>query len=123
MYRLMARHLAAGGYLVVQSTSPYFAPHAFWCVDATLREAGFRTWPYHAYVPSFGEWGFILAGTRPGYAPPARHPVPTRFLDAASTAEMFRFPPDMPAPVVEANRLNSQSLVRYFDADWGRVIR
>jgi spermidine synthase len=123
MYRLMSRHLAAGGYLVVQSTSPYFAPHAFWCVAATLNAAGLHTWPYHAYVPSFGEWGYILAGTRPGYTPPGQYPVPTRFLDAGTTAEMFRFPPDMKPPAVGANQLNSQSLVRYFEQDWGRVIR
>jgi len=122
MYRLMARHLAAGGYLVVQSTSPYFAPQAYWCIDATLREAGFHTWPYHVYVPSFGEWGYILAGTRPGFTPPERYTVPTRYLNAATTAEMFRFPPDMTPPAVEPNRLNSQSLVRYFEQDWGRVI-
>jgi spermidine synthase len=122
MYRLIARHLAAGGYLVVQSTSPYFAPHAFWCVDATLREAGLHTWPYHVYVPSFGEWGFVLAGHRPGFVPPSRYAVATRYLNAATTAEMFRFPPDMTPPAVEPNRLNSQPLVRYFEQDWGRVI-
>jgi spermidine synthase len=122
MYRLMSRHLAEAGYLVVQSTSPYFAPHAFWCVDATLKEAGFHTWPYHVYVPSFGEWGYILAGRRPGYTPPARYPAPTQFLDAESGAEMFRFPPDMVAAQVEANHLNNQVLVRYFEEDWGRVI-
>lgn len=123
VYRLMSRHLAEGGLLVVQSTSPYFAPHAFWCVDATLREAGFNTWPYHAYVPSFGEWGFILAGKRPAFNPPRRLPVPTRYLNADTMADLFRFPPDMDAPPVEPNRLNSQSLVHYFEQDWGRVIR
>lgn len=123
VYRLMSRHLAEGGLLVVQSTSPYFAPHAFWCVDATLREAGFNTWPYHAYVPSFGEWGFILAGKRPAFTPPRQLPVPTRYLNADTMGELFRFPPDMQAPAVEPNRLNSQSLVHYFEQDWGRVIR
>lgn len=63
VYHLMARHLAENGYMVIQSTSPYFAPRSFWSVDATLKEAGLNTWPYHAYVPSFGDWGFILAGT------------------------------------------------------------
>jgi spermidine synthase len=44
MFRLMARHLSANGYMVVQSTSPYFAPRSFWSIDATLREAGMHTW-------------------------------------------------------------------------------
>lgn len=46
-----------------------------------------------------------------------------QFLNAEVTREMFAFPPDMPHPVVEANHLNDQSLVRYFDEDWHQVIR
>jgi spermidine synthase len=123
MYRLAARHLTARGFLTVQSTSPYFAPHAFWCVNATLKEAGLRTWPYHAYVPSFGEWGFILASRQAAFTVPVRYSMATRFLDAESTAQMFRFPPDMREVPVEPNRLNTQVLVRYFEDDWSRVQR
>jgi spermidine synthase len=123
MYRLMAKHLSENGYLTVQSTSPYFAPRSFWCIDATLREAGFRTWPYHAYVPSFGEWGFVIASKRGGFSPPQRYSVPTRYLDEESTRLMFKFPPDMKPLAVEPNRLNSQSLVHYFEQDWQQVIR
>jgi len=123
LYRLMARHLSANGALVVQSTSPWFAPQSFWCIDATLREAGFHTHPYHAYVPSFGEWGFNLATRRPGFVPPTRYDVPTRFLDGDTTRLMFQFPPDMRPLPVEPNRLNSQTLVHYFEQDWGRVMR
>lgn len=123
IYRLMAKHLSDNGALVVQSTSPWFAPRSYWCIDATLREAGFHTHPYHAYVPSFGEWGFNLATKRTGFTPPTRYSVPTRFLDAETTRLMFRFPPDMQPLPVEPNRLNSQRLVHYFEQDWGNVIR
>ena len=123
IYRLMARHLSENGALVVQSTSPWFAPQSYWCIDATLREAGFHTHPYHAYVPSFGEWGFNLATRRPGFAPPTRYDVPTRFLDAETTRLMFQFPPDMRPLPVEPNRLNSQRLVHYFEQDWRNVVR
>ena len=123
MYRLMAKHLSENGYLAVQSTSPYFAPRSFWCIDATLREAGFRTWPYHAYVPSFGEWGFVIASKRANFSPPQHYSIPTRFLDEESTRLMFKFPPDMKPLAVEPNRLNSQSLVHYFEEDWRQVLR
>jgi len=123
MFRLLAKQVAENGLVVVQSTSPYHAPHAFWTIDATLREAGLRTWPYHAYVPSFGEWGFIVAGRRDGFAPPGAYSVPTRFLDADVTAAMFRFPPDMPRLAMEPNRLNTQSLVHRFEEDWRAVVR
>lgn len=123
MYRLMAKHLSDNGYIVIQSTSPFFAPHAYWCVNATLKEAGLNTWPYHAYVPSFGEWGFVLAGKRHDYSPPQHYSLTMRFLDAESTRLMFKFPDDMKEIAVEPNRLNNQSLVHYFEQDWQQVIR
>ncbi len=122
-YRGLMRHVASHGMVVVQSTSPYFAPRAYWSIDATLREVGFRTWPYHVYVPSFGEWGFVLASRDGTFAPPDRYRLPMQYLDAETTREMFRFAADMPRPAVEPNRLNDQSLVRYFDEDWHQFIR
>ena len=123
MYRLMKQHLAEHGLLVVQSTSPYYAPRSFWCIDATLREAGFSTYPYHANVPSFGEWGYILASPHPGYQPPTHYSLPMTFLDEASTRLMFSFPPDMKPWKANANHLNDQQLVQYFQQDWNDVIR
>lgn len=123
MYRLVARHLAPGGRMAVQSTSPYFAPNAFWCIEATLRAAGLHTWPYHMYVPSFGEWGFILAGADDAFALPATLRVNTRFLSPEELAAMFRFPADMARREVEPNFLNTQKLVQYFEQDWGEVMR
>lgn len=123
IYRLMARHLSENGLLVVQSTSPYFAPRSYWCIDATLKEAGFHTYPYHAYVPSFGEWGFILADKTGRYSPPTHYQEPMRFLDNEVTRLMFTFPADMKPWKVEPNRLNNQSLVHYFEQDWRQVMR
>jgi spermidine synthase len=122
-YTLLKKRLAAHGLAVVQATSPYFAPHAYWSIDATLRETGLRTWPYHAYVPSFGEWGFVLASTEAQFQPPQRYRLPMRFLDAEVTRTMFIFPPDMPRPAAQPNRLNSQSLVHDFERDWAKVVR
>ncbi len=122
-YGMVKKHVAANGLIVVQSTSPFFAPHAYWSIDATLREVGLHTYPYHAYVPSFGEWGFILASPQQQYQPPTQYRLPLRYLNADTTREMFRFPPDMPRLQMEPNRLNTQSLVRYFEQDWRQVIR
>lgn len=123
MYRLVSRHLAAGGKMVVQATSPYFAPHAFWSINETLKTAGLHTWPYHVYVPSFGEWGYILAAADDSFRLPERFRVPTRFLTPQTAAEMFRFPPDMRSVRVEPNYLNTQILVQYFEQDWAQVMR
>lgn len=122
-YGMLKKHVAANGLVVIQATSPFFAPHAYWTVDATLRDVGMRTWPYHLYVPSFGEWGFIMASPQLDYRPPESYQLPMRFLNAETTKEMFAFPPDMKPLPMAPNRLNTQSLVHEFEQDWRRVIR
>jgi spermidine synthase len=119
-YRLLARHVSAGGFIVVQSTSPMFARQSYWCIVNTLKQAGLRTWPYHVYVPSFGEWGFALAGTG-SYEPPVRLPEKLRFLAVQNLADLFRFPNDMLPVDAEPNRLNDQVLVRYYEREWRNV--
>jgi spermidine synthase len=123
-YRALAARLAPGGAFVVQATSPLFARRSFWCVVRTLEAAGLHALPYHAYVPSFGEWGFVLAAARP-LAAPARVREGLRFLDAATLPGLFAFPPDMGPPppdaAPEVNRLTTQALVRYYEDDWARM--
>lgn len=121
-YRLLEKRLSANGLIVVQSTSPLHARQSFWCVVATLEDVGFKTAPYHALVPSFGEWGFILAG-RQSYAPAAVDRKKTRFLTTEILPDLFRFPADMDRVPAEVNRLNNQVLVRYFEEEWRKVIR
>jgi spermidine synthase len=121
-YRLLDHHLARDGLLVVQSTSPYTARRSFWCVVNTLEAVGFRTWPYHAYVASFGEWGFILAG-HGAFVPSDRLPTGLRFLAPETQRDLFRFPPDMGRLETEINRLDNQVLVGYHEADWSEVGR
>ncbi|WP_216851111.1 polyamine aminopropyltransferase [Acidisphaera sp. L21] len=116
-FRLLRQRLAPGGAIVVQSTSPYVARQSFWCVAATLEAAGFRTLPYHAYVPSFGEWGFVLASQAP-LTLHDRYPAGLRYVNATTAADMQHFPPDMDRVPTEINRLDSQALVRYFDTEW-----
>ena len=60
-YRDLSNVLSRGGTLGVQATSPYYAKEAFLTILRTIGAAGFHTVPYHMNVPSFGDWGFILA--------------------------------------------------------------
>jgi len=121
-YRLLARRLAPGGRMVVQATSPFYARRAYWTIVATLEAAGLQTAPYHALVPSFGEWGYVLAA-REAYSPPPAIPIPTRFLQAANLPTLFDFPADMSRVPAEPNRLDSQNLVRIFEEEWKHAIR
>ncbi len=119
-YQLIDQHLSAGGYAVVQTTSPLIARRSFWTVVSTLEAAGLTTTPYHAHVPSFGEWGFVLAGRRP-WAQPRALPEGLKFLALDGLPALLNFPPDMARLPTEVNRLSNQQLVHEFEAEWGKV--
>ena len=119
-YRLLAKHLTASGAAAIQTTSPLYARQSFWCIAHTLASVGLQVAPYHAYVPAFGEWGFVLASWQP-WQPPERYPPGLRFLTVASAPTLFQFPPDMGPVETEINRLNNQILVHYYEREWSQA--
>lgn len=116
-YRALRPLLAPGAMVTVQSTSPLVAPQSYWTVATTMEAAGFTTRGYHAYVPSFGEWGFTLAAAGPIPDRP-RLIDGNRFLSAETESRLFDFPPDMARRAVAVNRLDNQVLVRIFAREW-----
>lgn len=121
-YRLLERHLNVRGRAVIQATSPLYARQSFWTVVNTVESVGLSTQPYHALVPAFGEWGYILCGREP-YTPAQQLPAGLRFVSASQLPTLFQFAPDMARVASEVNRLNNQILVRTFEEEWRRVIR
>jgi len=119
-YRLLKRALKPGAPVVVQSTSPLMARRSFWCVAESLEAAGFYTRAYHVNVPSFGEWGYVLARDTPFPVPTKLAALPMRFLNAELLPTMFVFSEDTKRVKVEANRLDNQILVQYYDEEWKR---
>ncbi|HEX8190291.1 MAG TPA: polyamine aminopropyltransferase [Pyrinomonadaceae bacterium] len=119
-YRLLKARLAPDAAVSVQSTSPLFARNSFWCIVRTLEAAGFRVRPYYTAVPSFGVWGFALARREPFEVPAHAPAVGLKFLDDAALPAMFMLSADLGPVPVEVNRLDNQSLVRYYEAEWRR---
>lgn len=128
-YRQVKKVVTPDSLVVIQSTSPYFARNSFWCVVSTLESVGFKTVPYHAYVPSFGDWGYIIARARAKGAGESlsksdrfqfghRYPAGLKYVSKDSVASMLDFPADMKPSVKEVNKLNNQSLVHLFEAEW-----
>jgi spermidine synthase len=117
-YSLVAKHLAQHGLAVIQSTSPLYARQSFWCIVNTLQSVGLSTTPYHTLVPSFGEWGYVIAGFTP-YTPPRKIPIKNlKFITPAILPTLFEFPLDMQALPAAVNRLNNQMLVHYYEDEW-----
>ena len=121
-YALLEKRLSASGYAVVQTTSPLVARHSFWTVVRTIEAAGLATAPYHAHVPSFGEWGFVIASRRP-WRLPTTLPAGLRYLTPQTLPLLFDFPADMARVPAEVNRLSNQVLVHTYEQEWGRVMR
>jgi spermidine synthase len=116
-YRRLAAHLAPGGAIGVQSTSPLFARRSFWCVITTMRASGLTVHPYQVAVPSFGVWGFALARVEP-FDPPTHVEGTHRFVDDDALASMFKLAADMAPVAVDINQLDNQVLVRYYEGEW-----
>ena len=119
-YRLLERRLTENGAAAIQATSPMFARRSYWCIVQTMESAGFHTSPYHVYVPSFGEWGFVIASKKPYAITPVRMDA-LKFVTTDMLPGFFQFPPDMSRVDAEVNRLNNQILVRYYESEWQQV--
>jgi spermidine synthase len=119
-YTLLQKTMHANTVVSVQSTSPLFARQSYWCVVQTIEASGLFAKPYHALVPAFGEWGYVLAKTS-AFSPPQHLDIQDlRYLDDATLRSLFVFGKDMQRLPVAANRLNNQLLVHYYEEDWGR---
>lgn len=118
-YSLVRRHLTPESVLTVQSTSPMTARQSFWCIATTMEAAGLHTLPYHTAVPSFGEWGYVLASPSPLSVPTGTLPQ-LRYLNDALLPTLFVFSADMTRVPAEVNRLNNQVLVQYYEREWRR---
>jgi spermidine synthase len=120
-YQALSHLLSPQGRIVVQSTSPYYAKESFWCVVSTLNAVGLNTTPYHAYVPAFGDWGYVLAGKTP-FKQAKKYPKNSRYVSTQSVAGMFVFPQDMRSQKHLVNKLNNQVLVQTFEREWAPYV-
>ena len=123
-YNLLKKKLKPDSAVVIQTTSPLFARKSFWCIMKTLEASGFDVKPYNTTVPSFGIWGYALAKLAPFETPskPADG-IELKFLNEKSFAGMFEFSADTAlreGDEIEVNRLDNQSLVRYYESEWRR---
>jgi spermidine synthase len=118
-YSSLKKNLKKETVVVVQSTSPYFAPKSFWCINATLKECFKETKPYHIYLPSFGEWGFSIASDKMNTKRVFRKADNLKFYDNDFENFCF-FSKDMKVDKIEINKLNNQNLVNYFNEEWSK---
>lgn len=112
-YRLCKNALTEDGILTVQSTSPYYAAKAFWCIHETLKSEGFYVRPYHLQVPAFGDWGFNMASKKE-LDDHFDIMADTRYLSNDNVKFLFSFGKDEKAENVEINKLSKPKLIQYY---------
>jgi spermidine synthase len=119
-FRKLKDRIGANTLVSIQCTSPLVAPQSYWCIVRTLEAAGFVVKPFHASVPSFGVWGYALASLSDIQIDANRLPPDgqLRFLNSKNLADLFTLPQDIRPQTPQINRLDNQSLVRYYDEEW-----
>lgn len=105
--------------IVVQSTSPLIARKSYWCINHTLEQTGLLTIPYHIYVPSFGEWGYVMAMKNHSWHNNGTLPDSLKFINKDVIRSAMIFSEDMSETATDINKLNNQVLVNYFEDEWG----
>ncbi len=118
-YSLVKSRLSRQGVFVTQATSPFFSKQAFWCIKTTVESSGFKhVTPYHVYVPSFGDWGFVIASNVQQHADTWAFNVPTRFLEKKMLPSLFSFSRDLETEPVRVSSLNRPAVLDYYLKGW-----
>jgi spermidine synthase len=125
-YTLLSTRMADDGVFVTQATSPLYARHAFWSIVHSIESVqpgSLVARPYHAYIPTFGEWGFVMASKRPLAWPSEITAVTPRFLSPAILASLQNFAPDIAELDADVNTLIDHPLINYYEKGWEQWFR
>lgn len=137
-YTVLKSRLAKNAVVITQSTSPYVAKKAYWCIKHTIDTVFKQSIPLNVYVPSFGWWGFVL--TQNNYESisnpknltsdsvvyyakkkiseklnSSSEKLNLKFLNLQTLEALFIFDNDIKEVPTEINTLNTQKLVKYYE--------
>ncbi len=121
-FKMAQSRLTAYGIFATQATSVFHSKNAFWCIHNSIQASHFKhVYPYHAYVPSFGDWGFVMAANYPLEIEHFEQKVPCRYLDSTTANTLFYFEQDLVDPSgLKINHLDRLALLDYYLKDWER---
>lgn len=121
-FLLAKSKMAKDGVFVTQAGEIYFSNTVFSCINTTLKEVFVNTHAYHAYIPSFGDWGFVMAAEHalPLKEVPDKFPKDNRFLNATQYSSMFNLPLDLEVVQTKVNTMDSPVILNYYLDDWAK---
>lgn len=121
-FLLVKRNLKKDGVFVTQSGEIYFSNTVFSCIHNTLKDVFPLVNAYHTYIPSFGDWGFIITKNQPEDSKNLIQPLPKdlKYLSDAQVAVAFDFPKDISLAETKVNTLDNPVILNYFLDDWNK---
>lgn len=100
-YSHVNKHLSRYGVLVTQATDVSQAQKTFCCIWKTMEAAGLIATGYHNYIPTMGNWGWIIAVKSENLASDVElkqkllnlnfDKIPTKFMNRDAMFSMFNF--------------------------------
>ncbi len=125
-YSLLRNHLSPSGAMMVQATSPVFATSVYWTISETIGSTGLHTENFHVDIPSFGNWGFVLASREKIKTDQLQVDVPTRFLSNDMIPALTFFGKDEDEKIMkngkqvdlEPNTLIRPHLIEKYEQAW-----
>ncbi|MFC7061536.1 polyamine aminopropyltransferase [Halobacillus seohaensis] len=126
-YSLVRNHLEPGGAAMIQATSPVFATEVYWTIDETVTDTGMATKNFHVDIPSFGNWGFVMASRSPIKIEEIDIPQDTDFLTKELLHSMTVFGKDEDREIVNSkgesvslspNTLIHPNLIQKYEQAW-----
>lgn len=126
-YSLVRNHLLPNGAAMIQATSPVFATKVYWTISETVEATGLTVENLHVDVPSFGNWGFVIASRKDIDLDKVEISVPTRFLTEdilpglaifGKDEDRFIKDDDGNRVVLQPNTLIDPNLIRIYENAW-----
>lgn len=126
-YSLIRNHLQPGGATMIQSTSPIFATKVYWTISETVASTGLYIENLHVDVPSFGNWGFVMASRDEIHMEDLSISVDTEFLTTDMLVGLTQFGKDADKQIINENgeefalvpnTLIHPNLIRLYEDAW-----
>ena len=126
-YQMANRLLRPNGHLITQAGSPYYATRSFYCINKTMKSAGFETLQLHNQVLTLGEWGWIIGSKHyrkdqmiDEMKKASYEVLNNKWLNTESISLITSFGlPLFDTSKVQINTINSPVLYRYYlDGNW-----
>jgi len=117
-YKMANKRLSPQGFLVTQSSSPFFANRAYWAVRETLKDVFEQGHSYKVSLPSFGIWGFHLVSHHEQDFSDWTFGVDTKAINSDAMKAAGFFESDLlPKSKVESNSIFAPTIYRYYTED------